>query len=204
MTNPVLHGFQNLTRFTGRDTRGQFWPYAAVVLVVVFVSMGVGMAFAMNGFFTEMQQFAAAHPEAATVHSSPGSYSISIDASHPDAPMPDTNGAFLALSLGVFGAILLLAAAVSRRLHDSGRSALWGLLPVPFLLFGIGFFPGLMSSIMAGDEPDLGLFFLLFGNNMLYLAALGTLAILLSLSTARGANRHGEEPSPQAETARRT
>lgn len=196
MANPVLRGFRNLTTFSGRDTRGQFWPYAAVVLVVVFIASGVGMTVAMSGFFAEMQQFAAAHPEATTVQSSPGSYSISIDAGHPEAPMPDLRDFFVTLGLSVLSAIALLAAAVSRRLHDSGRSALWGLLPVPFVLFGIGLFPVLMNSMMTGAEPDLGLFLLLFGNNMLYLAALGTLVILLSLSTAPGVKRHGEQPAP--------
>lgn len=195
MANPVLRGFRNVTKFSGRDTRGQFWPYAAVVVVVVFVSMGVGMTFAMSGFFAEVQQFAAAHPEATTVESSPGSYSISIDGSHPDAPIPDLDGFFLTLGLSVLAAIALLAAAVSRRLHDSGRPALWGLLPVPFLLFGIGFFPVMMKSMMTAEEPDLGPFFLLFGNNVLYLGALATLVILLSLATSPEANRHGDPSS---------
>lgn len=195
MANPVLRGFRNLATFNGRDTRGQFWPYAAVVLAVVFALMAVGMTFAMGGFFAEMQQFAATHPEATTVQSGPGSYSISIDGSHPDAPTPDLGGFFVTLGVSVAAAIALLAAAVSRRLHDSGRSALWGLLPVPFLVFGIGFFPVMMSSMMTAEEPELGLFFLLFGNNMLYLAALGTLVILLSLATSPEANRHGEQPA---------
>lgn len=196
MANPVLRGFRSLARFAGRDTRGQFWSYAAVVLVVVFALMAGGMSFALNGFFAEMQQFAVDHPEATTVQSGPGSYSISVDAGHPDAPMPDMGGMFINLGLCVLVAIGLLASAVSRRLHDSGRPALWGLLPVPFLLFGIGFFPVVMNSMMSAEEPDLSLFFLLFGNNMLYLVALVTLIVLLCQSTARGANRYGEEPSP--------
>lgn len=201
MKNPVLHGFRNLTRFAGRDTRGQFWSYAAVVLVIGFALMAVAMSFALGGFFAEMEQFAAAHPEATTVQSGPGSYSISVDAGHPDAPMPDMGRMFISLGLCVLVTIALLAAAVSRRLHDSGRSALWGLLPVPFLLFGIGFFPVMMNSMMTAEEPDLSLFFMLFGNNILYLVALVTLIVLLCQSTARGANRYGEEPSSRSEAA---
>jgi len=195
MANPVLRGFRKLATFGGRDSRGQFWPYAAVVLVVVFVSMGVGVTFAMSGFFAEVEQFAAAHPEATTVQASPRSYSISIDGSHPDAPVPDLGGFFVTLGVSVAAAIALLAAAVSRRLHDSGRTGFWGLLPVPFLLFGIGFFPVMMNSMMTEAEPDIGLFFLLFGNNMLYLVALATLVVLLSLSTSPKPNRHGDPPT---------
>lgn len=196
MTNPIVHGFRNLARFSGRDRRGRFWPFAAVVLVLVFGVMSIGMAIVMGEVFTEMQQFAEAHPEAATVHSAPGSWSIEIDGSHPDAPVPDLGGFFINLGLCVLGAIGLLAAAVSRRLHDSGRSALWGLLPVPFLLFGIGVFPVMMDSMMAAEEPDFVPILLLFANNMIYLGALGTLVVLLSLPTARGPNRHGNEPAP--------
>lgn len=195
MANPIIRGFSNLTRFSGRDRRVQFWPYAAVVLVLAFVAIGIGMGAVIGEVFRDMQAFAAAHPEATTVHSSPGSYSISVDASHPEAPIPDLTGFSITLGGCVIGAILLLAAAVARRLHDSGRSALWGLLPVPFLLFGIGFFPVLTQSMMAAEEPDLGLFFLLFANNMIYIGALGILVVLLCLGTARGANRYGEEPA---------
>jgi uncharacterized membrane protein YhaH (DUF805 family) len=196
MSNPIIHGFRNVTTFSGRDRRGRFWPYAALVLVFGFVLLGAAVTFSLSGYFAEVQQFAAAHPEATTVQSSPGSYSISVDASHPDAPIPDLGGFFVSLGIGVLAIIAALAAAVSRRLHDSGRSALWGLMPVPFLLFGLGFFPVMMDSMMAAEEPDFSLFFLLFANNLLYLAGLGTLIILLCLSTARGTNRYGEEPPP--------
>src|ERR1043165_3573647 len=33
--------------------------------------------------------------------------------------------------------VLLLAAAVTRRLHDRDRTGLWGLLPVPFMIVGL-------------------------------------------------------------------
>ncbi|MCS6624690.1 DUF805 domain-containing protein [Roseibacterium beibuensis] len=195
MSNPIIHGFRHVTTFSGRDRRGRFWPYAAVVLVLGFVVLGVAVTFSLGGYVTEVQQFAVAHPEATTVESSPGSWSISIDANHPDAPVPDLDGFFVSMGIGVLAIIAGLAAAVSRRLHDSGRSALWGLLPVPFLLFGIGFFPVMMDSMMASEQPDLTLFFLLFGNNVLYLGALGTLVILLSLPTRPEANRHGAPPT---------
>ena len=196
MSNPVIHGLCNLTNFSGRDRRARFWPYAALVLVLGFLLLGAAASITLSGYFAEIQQFATAHPEATTVQSGPGSYSISIDAGHPDAPIPDMDGFFAVLGIGVLAIIAVLAAAVSRRLHDSDRSAFWGLAPVPFLLFGIGFFPVMMKSMMAAAEPDLNLFFLLFANNVLYMAALLTLIILLCRPTARGTNRYGEEPPP--------
>lgn len=194
MANPIIRGFRSIARFSGRDTRGQFWPYVAVVFTLVFVTSGIAMAYVMSGIFTEMQQFAAEHPEAATIRSSPGNYSISVDASHPEAPMPDV-GPFLAtLAATVLMAVGLLAAAVSRRLHDSGRRAFWGLMPLPFLLVGLMGFPVLMSRMTASEEPDLGLFFLLFFNNVIYIVALASLIVLLALRGTKGPNRFGPEP----------
>ncbi len=193
MANPIIRGFRGIARFSGRDTRGQFWPYAGVVFALVFLGFGIVMSLVMNSMFAEMQAFAVAHPEAATVQSSPGSYSIAIDASHPEAPMPDLGPFFGVMAAMVLTAIGLLAAAVSRRLHDSGRRAFWGLMPVPFLLFGVTAFPMIISQFMASDTPNLGLFFLLFFNNLLYLIALASLVILLALRGTRGPNRFGPE-----------
>jgi uncharacterized membrane protein YhaH (DUF805 family) len=194
MTNPIIRGFGGVLRFSGRDTRGQFWPYAGVVFALVFLGFGMVMSVVMNGMLAEMQQFAAEHPEAATIQSSPGSYSISIDASHPEAPMPDLRPFLAAMAAMALTAVSLLAAAVSRRLHDSGRRAFWGLMPVPFLLFGITAFPLVTTQMMASEEPDLSLFFLLFLNNIAYLVALVSLIALLARQGTQGPNRFGPAP----------
>jgi uncharacterized membrane protein YhaH (DUF805 family) len=193
VANPIIRGFRGIARFSGRDARGQFWPYAGVVFALVFLGFGTVMSLVMNSMFSEMQAFAVAHPEAATIQSSPGNYSISIDASHPEAPMPDLGPFFAVMAAMVLTAVSLLAAAVSRRLHDSGRRAFWGLMPVPFLLFGVTAFPVIISQFAATEEPNLGLFFLLFFNNLLYLIALASLIILLALRGNRGPNRFGPE-----------
>lgn len=193
MANPIIRGFRGVARFSGRDSRGQFWSYAGVVIAVVFFGFGIVMSLVMNGMFAEMQAFAVAHPEAATIQSSPGSYSIAIDASHPAAPMPDLGPFFAVMAAMILTAISLLAAAVSRRLHDSGRRAFWGLMPVPFLLGGLAIFPLMISQFAATDEPNFGLFFLMFFNNLAYMVALVSLIILLTLRGTRGPNRFGPE-----------
>lgn len=193
MANPITRGFRSIARFSGRDTRGQFWPYAGVVFALVFLGFGMVMSVVMNDMFAEMQQFAADHPEAATVQSSRGSYFITIDASHPEAPVPDFGPFFALMAAMVLTAISLLAAAVSRRLHDSGRRAFWGLMPVPFLLGGLAIFPLMISEFSASDTPNFGLFFLLFFNNMAYMVGLVSLIILLALRGTRGPNRFGPE-----------
>lgn len=197
MANPIVRGFRSIARFSGRDTRGQFWPYAGVVIALVFAASGGVMAVVMNEIFVEMHQFALDHPEAATVHSSPGNYSISIDSSHPEAPMPDMGPFIATLAATVLVAVVLLAAAVSRRLHDSGRAAFWGLMPLPFLAFGLTAFPMMMRS-METQAPDVALFLMLFVNNLIYMIVLVSLIVLLCLRGAAGPNRYGPEPDPNA------
>lgn len=196
MANPIVRGLTGLTRFSGRDRRNQFWPYAGVVIAVMYVAMGFLAAAAMGPIFAEAADYAAAHPEHATVTSGPGSYSVSIDAGAPGAPaLPDLTPFFGAIALGVVATVVLLAAAVSRRLHDTGRSALWGLVPLPFLAGAFILMPVLLGEMMVPEPaPNIGLFLLLFLNNILYLAALLGLAVLLCLQTKPGPNRHGEEP----------
>lgn len=191
MANPILRGFSKVMQFSGRDTGSQFWPYAAIVILLVFIATGGLMSVMTNAIFQDMAAFAAEHPEAATVQSSPGHYSIQVDASHPEAPAPDF-GLFLkgfpALALI---AVLFLAAAVSRRLHDRNLRAYWGLMPVPFLAFSMIGFPRMMSEMMTGGDPNMTMFFALFFNNVIYVALLAVLIVLLVGASTVGPNRFG-------------
>jgi uncharacterized membrane protein YhaH (DUF805 family) len=86
-----------------------------------------------------------------------------------------------------------LAAAVTRRLHDTGRAGWWGLPPLIFLIAGLALFPRMMATMMQSDEAAMGPFFLLFANNVLYMASLVGLIILLALRGTAGPNRYGPE-----------
>ena len=194
MVNPIVHGFRSLTRFSGRDRRSQFWPYAGVAVALTFVVMGAAMVWVMSSFWAEAMQIAQAHPETVTVESGPGYYSSSVDVSDYGL-MPDLTGFFAVMGVSVVAYIVLLAAAVSRRIHDLGKSALWGLMPVPFLIFCVGLFPVVMNDMMQSPEPNLALFFLLFFNNMAYIVGLISLIVLLCLRGTTGTNRFGPEPA---------
>lgn len=194
MANPILRGFRSLTRFSGRDRRSQFWPYAGVAVAVTFIVMGAAMLWVMSGFWADAMEVARTHPETVTVESGPGYYSRSVDLTG-SGLMPDFTGFSAVMGVSVVAYVALLAAAVSRRLHDTGKSALWGLMPVPFLLFGAGFFPMMMNDMMQSPEPNLALFFLLFFNNMAYVVGLISLIVLLCLGGTSGLNRFGPEPS---------
>lgn len=190
MLASIVHGFANLTRFSGRDPRERFWPYALALVGAAFVAMilSFGVGFASN--FQKTIAYAEAHPDKATVTRSGGSVTVTIHEPTPEL-MPDMAPMFLGLRVIAPVIVLLLAAAVTRRLHDTGRSGLWGLPPVVFLGIGLALFPSLFQRLMAGDDSAIGLLLPLFANNLAYLASLGLLVICLCLSSKPDANRYG-------------
>ena len=190
----VWDGFRRLAEIGGRDRRGRFWPYALVVIALTYVGMVLAIMPMMAKMFAEAARYAAEHPEEATVVSGPGYYSVQIH--EPGAvPAPDLGLFFGIVATVVFVATLLLAAAVTRRLHDTGRAGWWGLPPLVFLTIGVTLFPRLVDSVMKAEAeaPPLGLFFLLFANNVLYIVCLIGLVVLLCLKGTPGPNRYGPE-----------
>lgn len=161
MLNAIPRNFSKLADFTGRDRRGQFWPYALLIFVVAFIAIGVVMNLSMMGL-------------------------LMGTADMPSIPL---------MIGGVGGVVLcaaaLLAAAVTRRLHDTGKPGYWGLPPVVFLMIGLALFPVLLSSALDNPNPPVGLFLGLFLNNMLYIASLIGLVVLLLLDGTKAANRYG-------------
>ncbi len=188
----ILAGFRRLADFKGRDQRAQFWPYALTVIGLSFVGLWLGMMPTMAAVFQQASEVAATNPEAATVVGGPGYYSVEI---HDPTVMPDMGPFFMILGVGVAAAVILLSAAVTRRLHDTGRAACWGLPPVVFLAIGLTAFPAVMASLMREHTPNVGLFLLLFLNNVLYIASLLGLVVLLLLDGQKTANRYGPPPA---------
>ena len=189
----VWSGFRRLADFRGRDGRRRFWPYALVVAVLLYVGMAAAMIPMMSGFFEEATRYAAENPEQVTVTAGPGQYSVRIN--DPDAElMPDMGGLFWAMRLVFVAAGILLAAAVTRRLHDTGRPGWWGLPTLLFAAIAATLFPWVMARFMQSEEAALGPFFLLFANNVLYIVSLIGLIVLLCLKGTPGPNRYGPEP----------
>lgn len=191
MSDALTHGFRNLTRFSGRDRRGLFWPHAAIVFALVFLVTGTAMIFVMATMFGDMHAFAAAHPEAVTIESSPGQYSMQVDPTYPGAPIPDFTLFFATVMLGSALGVALLAAAVSRRLHDTGRAAWWGLAPAILLGLGLVAFPLMMQDFMTSEMPNMALFAAVMVCNLTYNATLIALIVVLALPGTRGPNRYG-------------
>ncbi|MFC7377961.1 DUF805 domain-containing protein [Brevundimonas sp. GCM10030266] len=206
MANPVTRGFSKLAQFSGRDTRGEFWPYAGTVFALMMLFGAVAGGVVMVQIVEDMAPYAAASqlaaPNAAAVSYDPDLLEV-VDA--PPAvmpPMPDMEPFFQVQGVVAILAMSLLAAAVARRLHDRNLPGWVGLAPVPFLLFGIAGFAMMMRKISGSETPNFGLFGLLAINNLAYWVALITLIVLLALKGTPGANRYGapsaasQEPRP--------
>jgi uncharacterized membrane protein YhaH (DUF805 family) len=177
--------FRKLADFTGREDRASFWPYAALVFAIVTIAGMFIFVPMMAHAMTEMQGYAAQHPEQTTVVSSPGHYSISVKGDHPDFFPASSMAAFLGVTFGL--AIILYAAAATRRLHDTGKSGFWALLPLPFIIYSSVMMPRMFAF---RGEPDVTLFFSIFFSNMLYIVTLIVLIILLAGASRSGPNRY--------------
>lgn len=188
MSGPVglwMH-FARLADFRGREDRASFWPYAALVFVIDMIVGAALFVPIMVHAMAEMQRFAGLHPSGVTqTRSASGQYSITIHAQH--HPQLFSAGP-MALYMGVtFGlAVLLYAAAVTRRLHDRGMTGLWGLMPLPFIIFSAIMMPQMFASQMP---PSMPVFFSTFFSNLLYVVTIVVLIVLLAGAGEAGPNR---------------
>lgn len=180
----IGRGFAGLLRFGGRDGRGRFWPYA----VFVFGLGQIGAMAAMMPALVRMQRWAIER-----IQAGPDSYPATPFEGAPDL-VPLLSHMILLGSAITGLTILLLAAAVTRRLHDCDRRAYWGLLPLPFVAAAAILTRKAIAGMAALDKPDMGPFMGVFLNNLVYLCALGWLIYLLVAPGTPGSNRFGPPP----------
>jgi uncharacterized membrane protein YhaH (DUF805 family) len=198
MLNAIKHGLGNLLNFEGRDARQAFWYYVLFIyLVTMAISMVVVIPMTIQGFLTGIRQGIAAgqsgDPQAAQVATQ-----AAIASS-----MGDMMSTTMWLSLAS-GAIMLavLAAAFVRRLHDSGLSGLWALIPGAIQLANLVFAPRLMRGMienmgrmMPGDPAaGMGAIQSSFGTALLGWAAIILVIVLGVRKSTPGPNRFGEAP----------
>jgi len=170
MANIRMH-LSGLTNFSGRETRVMFWPW---------VGLAFGLAMAANVLLmTQLVMPAVLIADVAEeIVAAMRSY---------------------AMAMGIVASITvaLLAAAVVRRLHDAGQPVWIGLVPLPFLAFGLIWFIRVMSLAFVVEEVDSGFtaaFALGFLNNLIYLATLVFLVVCLARRSEPQENRHGPQP----------
>jgi len=157
--------FGRLFDFKGREDRASFWPYAALVYGIMTVGTVIVTILLM------------------------GSLTFSSDQAAP--AMPDFGLFFNGMMLTAVIAVVLYAAAVVRRLHDAGLSGLWGLMPLPFLIFSMVKMRGVFTSF--GAEPGaMDGFYLIFSSNMLYILTVIALIVFLCRRSDSVPNSHDE------------
>ncbi len=187
----------NLARlfvFAGRDRPGQFWPYAAFV-VGLFMVAGQAWTF---------QPQVDAMVNAFELARDPMAVPPADDAWDVLFPDPDENpyavdyrrlpGGIAALAVFTGFILLLLAAAVTRRLHDRDRTGLWGLLPLPFLAATFALAQRKHAPLRTLFDADPGFTSVLLLSGLLYLASFLFLIVLLGGEGTTGPNRFGPDP----------
>lgn len=189
MIELISNHLLGLVRFSGREAQRPFWTWTAIVIGGAVVAMTA----AMSSTFGKIEQFAAQHPDQVTRTVGATSYSITVHGNHPEL-MPDFS--VLLMGIGAISAlaILLLAAAVVRRLHDVNRTGAWGLPPAVLLLTGLAGMSQLFDQFGNPGGPPMGLFLAMFVNNLAYLGSLGVLIVLLAEKGTPGENRFGQPP----------
>ena len=174
----LLEHFRRPFDFSGLEDRASFWPYGALAFLITTAAAMIIFVPMMVHTMQAMQQFAAAHPDQTTVTSGPGQYSISVQGNHPEFMPAGSVALFLAVGFGL--AILLYAAAVVRRLRDRGKSGLWGLMPLPFIIYSSFQMPRMFAFAGRETQADMMLFFSIFFSNLLYIVTLIWLIVLLA------------------------
>lgn len=174
----VRYGARNLFRFTGRDSRRLFWPFGLCVVGLVYVvTTALAQATVLQGMFQIYHASQRGGNEAGQAFAE---------------TFARMEALWLPYAISEAVAVLLLAAAVTRRLHDRGWSGAWALIPLPFLVLAIVGMPGAFDRAMTGvndpGDPQ-GLVFLAGPLAFLMLIGLG---VLLALKGTPGPNRYGE------------
>jgi uncharacterized membrane protein YhaH (DUF805 family) len=110
---------------------------------------------------------------------------------------------YAAISLALH--IIPLAAAIVRRLHDTGRTGWWALIPLPFSAYGIYLMGNAFSrfpELMATRPADPVIFavvleiFVAIGVSLLWIAAVIVLIILLCGRSSPKGDRFGPPAVP--------
>jgi len=193
----IGRGLRRIGQFSGRDTLSQFWIYAGSVIGLAMAAWAAVFMPFFFGTLARMQRFAAEHPDQAEVVSGPGSYSVTIHGDHPEL-MPDMAALLPPLAVITSIAVILLAGAVTRRLHDRDKRGYLGIPPLVFLAAGMAIMPGVFDSFStsaaSAEAAEMGMIGLLFLNNLLYLGSLAVLVFHLTQRGTKGPNRFGEDP----------
>jgi uncharacterized membrane protein YhaH (DUF805 family) len=182
--------FRKLATFGGREDRASFWPYAALALGIAMVAAAL-MALPLMAWTIQAAPPFNADPGDLNVFEVVGNFSIPAPAAAGPVLPVDLLSAYLAATLGL--SILLYAAAVCRRLHDRGWSGLWGLMPLPFVLYVLVQSVRMIDSLSRGEQPNSMTILTVATASLLYWATLLALILLLAGASEPGPNRYDSQ-----------
>lgn len=184
----VRHNVARLLRFSGRDSRAQFWPWAIAVFLLGMVLDIIAMIPMMTEMMRRMFAYIKAHPEGLP-QPQPGGPPL------PPELMPDFSGfTQIAGAVGVL-TVLLWWAAVVRRLHDRDRSGWWGAVILPFQIAAILLAPPASKAMLSGAVQSRPVALIASLNGAGYWIAFIFLLVILAGNGTPGPNRYGDPPS---------
>lgn len=187
----IGHNLRRLLDFSGRDGRAHFWPYVLVLFGVAVVATFVLMVPVLFEMMVKFQRVLTDHPDELARHYEQGRPGL------PPGLMPDFSRVMLPMALVNLVFMLLIAAAVARRLHDRDRTGLWGLLPLPPM--AIGHVAGEQAyAVMSGVAEPSPISALLMLNSLLFWGVAIVLVVFLAGPGDAGPNRYGPPPQPSA------
>ncbi len=206
--NPIVRGFKKLADFKGRDRRSQFWPYAGVAYGVFYVVQSVATQFALMpiqiAFHRNAEKLMFVEAEV-----SDAAGTLVVRSGH--SPLAlfegiDFTPLIIIMALGSLAYVLLLAAAVSRRLHDRGLSAWWAggyyllsHIPTALMVVGMSKLGPVIEGAEAWNPQTMGpaMMWMISGVSLGSLLSIGGLILLiqLCLKGKAGPNRYGPEPA---------
>ena len=187
----IRYNLGNLARFSGRETRGQFWPYTLFLFIVAMFANILLMAPLILDMMIRFQRFAVEHPQGLPEDPlEPGMRTLPPDLMLDLSPIAVPMAAITLLF------VLLVAAAAVRRLHDRDKTGLWAALPLPFTVIGQMMTPYVADGMTGRGGLDPIVMPLIALNSVFYWAALILLAVMLAQPGTTGPNRYGPEPRP--------
>jgi uncharacterized membrane protein YhaH (DUF805 family) len=162
MLTSLRHNLTSLTRFSGRDRRGLFWPYAGAVLALGFVAIGVVNSLSFTAMFGQASLEATPQDDLALL--APFFWTMRLGAAVVRRLHDRGRSGLWAAPTAAFVALATI------------------LLPIAF---------GQLLTQSPPPTWALVLLGVLFINNVAYLASLLMLLILLVKDSDPGANRYG-------------
>ena len=193
----IRYNLGGLARFSGRDSRGQFWPYAIVTFLTAMALGYIAMMPMMFGMLNGFMRAFAENPDEWLAEPAPDGKAPGLQALEAEL-LPDMT-LFMQLSLVInLLFVLLIAAALVRRLHDRDRSGLWALITLPFWVasWALTWWNG--ADYMFAAAPDMRLVQLAMLVSWVGWGTLVWLIVILAGDGTKGENRYGAEPPPTA------